>query len=77
MVQELREALITKTRLAGLEQELQIAAQVQLSILPRHPPQDARLQTALPHHSRARGGGDFTTTFFSSARTHWALSSPM
>ena len=27
--------------LSGLEQELQIAAQVQLSILPRHPPHSA------------------------------------
>lgn len=44
MVQELREALITKNRLAGLEQELQIAAQVQLSILPRQAPRDARVQ---------------------------------
>ncbi|MCK9516903.1 MAG: SpoIIE family protein phosphatase [Ottowia sp.] len=63
MVQELREALIGKERLAGLEQELQIAAQVQLSILPRHPPQDARL--ALHSHiTPAREvGGDFYDYF--------------
>ena len=64
MVQELREALITKTRLAGLEQELQIAAQVQLSILPRNPPQDARVQLHC-HITPAREvGGDFYDYFF-------------
>ena len=64
MVQELREALVTKTRLAGLEQELQIAAQVQLSILPRHPPQDARVQLHC-HITPAREvGGDFYDYFF-------------
>lgn len=63
MVQELREALITKTRLAGLEQELQIAAQVQLSILPRHPPNDARVQLHC-HITPAREvGGDFYDYF--------------
>ena len=64
MVQELREALVTKTRLAGLEQELQIAAQVQLSILPRNPPQDARVQLHC-HITPAREvGGDFYDYFF-------------
>ena len=64
MVQELREALITKNRLAGLEQELQIAAQVQLSILPRQPPQDARVQLHC-HITPAREvGGDFYDYFF-------------
>lgn len=64
MVQELREALITKTRLAGLEQELQIAAQVQLSILPRHPPQDARLQLHCHIIPAREVGGDFYDYFF-------------
>ncbi len=64
MVQELREALVTKTRLAGLEQELQIAAQVQLSILPHNPPQDARVQLHC-HITPAREvGGDFYDYFF-------------
>lgn len=64
MVQELREALVTKTRLAGLEQELQIAAQVQLSILPRNPPRDARVQLHC-HITPAREvGGDFYDYFF-------------
>lgn len=64
MVQELREALITKNRLAGLEQELQIAAQVQLSILPRQAPRDARVQLHC-HITPAREvGGDFYDYFF-------------
>ncbi len=64
MVQELREALITKTRLAGLEQELQIAAQVQLSILPRNPPQDARVQLHCHIVPAREVGGDFYDYFF-------------
>lgn len=64
MVQELREALVSKTRLAGLEQELQIAAQVQLSILPRQHPKDKRLQLHC-HITPAREvGGDFYDYFF-------------
>lgn len=64
MVQELREALASKTRLAGLEQELQIAAQVQLSILPRQHPKDKRLQLHC-HITPAREvGGDFYDYFF-------------
>ena len=64
MVQELREALVTKNRLAGLEQELQIAAQVQLSILPRQAPQDGRVQLHC-HITPAREvGGDFYDYFF-------------
>lgn len=64
MVQELREALVTKTRLAGLEQELQIAAQVQLSTLPRQQPQDERIQMHC-HITPAREvGGDFYDYFF-------------
>ena len=63
MVVELREALVTKTRLAGLEQELQIAAQVQLSILPRQLPADTRVQLHC-HITPAREvGGDFYDYF--------------
>ena len=63
MVVELREALVTKTRLAGLEQELQIAAQVQLSILPRDLPADPRVQLHC-HITPAREvGGDFYDYF--------------
>lgn len=63
MIVELREALVTKTRLAGLEQELQIAAQVQLSILPRHLTVDSRVQIDC-HITPAREvGGDFYDYF--------------
>ena len=63
MVVDLREALVTKTRLAGLQQELQIAAQVQLSILPRELPEDTRVQLHC-HITPAREvGGDFYDYF--------------
>lgn len=63
MVQELREALISKDRLAGLEQELQIAAQVQLSILPQHPPGDARVALHSQIIPAREVGGDFYDYF--------------
>ena len=63
MVVELREALVTKTRLAGLQQELQIASEVQRSILPQQLPEDARLQLH-SHITPAREvGGDFYDYF--------------
>lgn len=64
MVVELRDALVTKTRLAGLEQELQIAAEVQRSILPQQMPADPRLQLHC-HITPAREvGGDFYDYFW-------------
>ena len=63
MVVELREALVTKTRLAGLQQELQIASEVQRSILPQQLPADQRLLLA-SHITAAREvGGDFYDYF--------------
>ena len=63
MVVELRDALVTKTRLAGLQQELQIAAEVQRSILPQLMPSDPRLQLDC-HITPAREvGGDFYDYF--------------
>lgn len=63
MVIELREALVTKTKLAGLQQELAIAAQLQLSILPRDVPVDPRIR--LNHHLTPAKeiGGDFYDYF--------------
>ena len=63
MVIELREALVTKTKLAGLQQELAIAAQLQLSILPRDVPVDPRIK--LNHHLTPAKeiGGDFYDYF--------------
>ena len=72
MIVELREALVTKTRLAGLEQELQIAAQVQLSILPRQLPADPRVQLHC-HITPAREvGGDFYD-YFEIDREHFGF----
>ncbi|MDE1568522.1 SpoIIE family protein phosphatase [Aquabacter sp. P-9] len=64
MVVELREALITKTKLAGLQQELEIARQVQLAILPKEFPPDPRVMVD-GHMTPAREvGGDFYDYFF-------------
>ena len=72
MVVELREALVTKTKLAGLQQELQIASQVQLSILPRRLPDDRRLALHC-HITPAREvGGDFYDYFQLDDR-HWGF----
>ncbi|MGU3494998.1 SpoIIE family protein phosphatase [Xanthobacteraceae bacterium A53D] len=63
MVVELREALVTKTKLAGLQQELEIAAQVQLAILPKAFPPDPRVDIH-GHMTPAREvGGDFYDYF--------------
>ena len=63
MVVELRDALVSKTKLAGLQQELQIASQVQLSILPRNMPTDPRVGVFC-HITPAREvGGDFYDYF--------------
>lgn len=59
MVVELREALVTKTKLAGLQQELQIASAVQLSILPRAMPADPRLEMDCRILPAREVGGDF------------------
>ncbi|MBA4790613.1 MAG: PP2C family protein-serine/threonine phosphatase [Pseudomonadota bacterium] len=63
MVVELREALVTKTKLAGLQQELEIARQVQLAILPKAFPPDPRVVMDA-HMTPAREvGGDFYDYF--------------
>lgn len=69
MVVELREALITKTKLAGLQQELEIAAQVQLAILPKEFPPNPRIAVH-GHMTPAREvGGDFYDYFLIDERT--------
>ncbi|OYY09242.1 MAG: hypothetical protein B7Y70_10565 [Rhizobiales bacterium 35-68-8] len=69
MVVELREALITKTKLAGLQQELEIAREVQLAILPKSFPEDPRLVLSA-HMTPAREvGGDFYDYFHIDERT--------
>lgn len=59
MVIELRDALVTKTKLAGLQQELQIARAVQLSILPRAMPDDPRMELGCRILPARDVGGDF------------------
>lgn len=63
MVVELREALITKTKLAGLQQELEIARQVQLAILPKDLPPDARFAVHGQMTPAREVGGDFYDFF--------------
>lgn len=63
MVVELREALVTKTKLAGLQQELEIARQVQAAILPKAFPPNPRVELD-GHMTPAREvGGDFYDYF--------------
>lgn len=69
MVVELREALITKTKLAGLQQELEIAREVQLAILPKTFPDEPSLVLDA-HMTPAREvGGDFYDYFHLDERT--------
>ncbi|MFG1345754.1 SpoIIE family protein phosphatase [Xanthobacter autotrophicus DSM 431] len=63
MVVELREALITKTKLAGLQQELEIARQVQLAILPKEFHPDARVAVHGQMTPAREVGGDFYDYF--------------
>lgn len=59
MVVELRDSLVTKTKLAGLQQELQIASAVQISILPRTMPADSRMSLNSHIIPAREVGGDF------------------
>ncbi|MHA3904770.1 PP2C family protein-serine/threonine phosphatase [Castellaniella sp. WN] len=59
MVVKLRDALVTKTKLAGLQQELRIASAVQLSILPRAMPDDPRMELGCRIFPARDVGGDF------------------
>ena len=63
MVVELREALVTKTKLAGLQQELEIARQVQLAILPKEFPPDPRVAVHGQMTPAREVGGDFYDYF--------------
>ena len=68
-VEELREALVTKTKLAGLQQELQIAAQVQLAILPKPLPPDPRIEVSGKMVPAREVGGDFYDFFMTDDNT--------
>ncbi len=59
MLLELREALVTKTAFAAIQQELEIAKQVQLAILPKVFPKDPRVQVHGEMTPAKEVGGDF------------------
>jgi len=64
LVADLREAIVTRAKLAGLQQELEIARQLQLSILPRPlPPRDDVAVHGLMLPAK-EVGGDFYDFFF-------------
>ncbi len=64
MVAELQEAIVTKTKLAGLQQELEIARRLQYSILPKAlPPSDGVEVTGCMDPAK-EVGGDFYDFFF-------------
>ncbi len=59
MVVDLRDALISKSKLLGLQQELKIASTVQMSILPRMTIQDQRVALSARIIPAQEVGGDF------------------
>lgn len=68
LVAELREALAIKTRLIGLEQELDIARQMQQNILPRAFPPLPEFEIAARMRPAREVGGDFYDAFAIDAR---------
>jgi sigma-B regulation protein RsbU (phosphoserine phosphatase) len=68
LVAELREALAIKTRLIGLEQELDIARQMQQNILPRAFPPLPDFEIAARMRPAREVGGDFYDAFAIDAR---------
>lgn len=63
LVRELREALEDKRKLISLQQELEIAARMQLSILPRSFPKLSMLDMTASMHPAKEVGGDFYDVF--------------
>ncbi|MFK8252754.1 ATP-binding SpoIIE family protein phosphatase [Ancylobacter terrae] len=63
MVAELREALVTKTKLIGIQQELEIARRVQSAILPKTLIPDGRLAVEGRMTPAQEVGGDFYDYF--------------
>ncbi len=64
MVAELQEAIVTKTKLAGLQQELEIARRLQSSILPKILPPRDDVEIAGYMAPALEVGGDFYDFFF-------------
>jgi len=63
LIAELREALRAKTRLISLEQELEVARQMQLNVLPRAFPQLPGFSLAARMRPAREVGGDFYDVF--------------
>ncbi len=64
MVAELQEAIVTKTKLAGLQQELEIARRLQHSILPKSIPPRDDMEIAGFMEPALEVGGDFYDFFY-------------
>jgi sigma-B regulation protein RsbU (phosphoserine phosphatase) len=69
LVAELREAIITRAKLAGLQQELEIARQLQLSILPKPLPPRSDIALSGLMVPAKEVGGDFFDYFFLDQKT--------
>lgn len=69
LVAELREAIITRAKLAGLQQELEIARQLQLSILPKPLPPRSDIALYGLMVPAKEVGGDFFDYFFLDQKT--------
>ena len=63
LIAELREAIVTRAKLAGLQQELEIAREVQRAILPHRPPPMAELEIDGRMVPAKEVGGDFYDFF--------------
>lgn len=63
LIRELQDAIITRARLAGLEQELQIARELQLSFLPRPLPPHPTFEVHGLMETAKEVGGDFFDYF--------------
>jgi sigma-B regulation protein RsbU (phosphoserine phosphatase) len=63
LIEQLQEAVITRAKLAGLQQELEIARHVQMAILPQAPPQLPELDLDGRMVPAKEVGGDFYDYF--------------
>lgn len=68
LVEELREAIVTRTKLAMLEQELEIARELQVSLLPAPLPAEASFELDAVMQAAKEVGGDFYDFFKLDAR---------
>ncbi|GAB5467239.1 MAG: hypothetical protein Kilf2KO_02690 [Rhodospirillales bacterium] len=64
LIAELQEAIVTRTKLAGLQQELEIARRLQRSILPKALPPSNSVEVAGRMEAALEVGGDFYDFFY-------------